>query len=74
MIEEILNTYSKEKVIQTLSPFLTERKIGMIDRVIECRLASVQVAVERLCDIHNAFAIIRTAEALGLFHLHFINA
>ena len=73
MIEEMLKHYSKETVIQVLTPFLTPERIDTIDRVLSHRIGSVQIAVERPCDSHNAFAMIRTAEALGILNIHFIN-
>lgn len=38
------------------------------------RIGSVQVALEAPYDIHNGLAVVRTAEALGVSTIHFINA
>jgi tRNA (guanosine-2'-O-)-methyltransferase len=34
----------------------------------------VHIAIERPYDIHNGLAVVRTAEALGVHHIHFIDA
>ncbi|WP_194847874.1 TrmH family RNA methyltransferase [Candidatus Neptunochlamydia vexilliferae] len=74
MLEELLQTYSKEGIIHHLHTFLTEERIARIDQVLACRLNSIEVALEAPYDIHNGLAVIRTAEALGVSQLHFINA
>ncbi|MCB1072769.1 MAG: RNA methyltransferase [Chlamydiales bacterium] len=74
MISELLKVYPKEKIIETLVPFLTEERMETIDQVLTNRMSSVQIAIERPYDIHNGLAVVRTAEALGVSHIHFINA
>lgn len=74
MINELLKVYPNEKIIETLVPFLTEERIETIDEVLANRMSSVQIAIERPYDIHNGLAVVRTAEALGVSHIHFINA
>ncbi|QVL57339.1 MAG: RNA methyltransferase [Simkaniaceae bacterium] len=74
MLSELLKVYPKEKIIETLVPFLTKERIQTIDEVLANRMRSVQIAIERPYDIHNGLAVVRTAEALGASHVHFINA
>lgn len=74
MIESILQEFPQEKIIEALLPFLTDERIQTIERVLAQRITSVHVAIERPYDIHNGLAAIRTAEALGVNHFHFINA
>lgn len=63
-----------QKIIKTLTPYLTEERIKRIDSVLSNRIHSVQVAVESPYDVHNGLAIVRTAEAMGVSRVHFIQA
>lgn len=74
MLSELLKAYPNEKVVETLASFLTEERIETIDRVLANRMSSVQVAIERPYDIHNGLAVVRTAEALGAYQIHLIDA
>ena len=74
MIDELLKGYPSNRIIETLVPFLTEERIETIDKVLANRMRSVQIAIERPYDIHNGLAVVRTAEALGVSQIHFINA
>ena len=72
MLSELLKVYPNEKIIETLIPFLTEERMQTIDQVLTNRMRSVQIAIERPYDIHNGLAVVRTGEALGVSHIHFI--
>ncbi|MDJ0652355.1 MAG: RNA methyltransferase [Simkaniaceae bacterium] len=72
--EMILKRRPNERIIEILASFLTEERIKTIDKVLANRMGSVQIAIERPYNIHNGLAIVRTAEALGVSHIHFINA
>jgi tRNA (guanosine-2'-O-)-methyltransferase len=74
MIEELLKTYPKEDVIKHLEEFLTRDRIERIDLALSKRIQNVEVAIESPYDIHNGLAVVRTAEALGVSHVNFINA
>ena len=74
MIEELLNTYPHQEVIKHLKEFLTKERIERIDLALSKRIQDVEVAIESPYDIHNGLAVVRTAEALGLNRVHFINA
>ncbi|MCB1085318.1 MAG: RNA methyltransferase [Chlamydiia bacterium] len=74
MLKELLSKYPQEEIIKTLAPFLTRIREERIEGVLKRRIGSVHLAVEAPYDIHNGLAIIRTGEALGISHLHFINA
>lgn len=73
-VRELLEKYSPQAVVEVLASFLTEERITRIDRVLKKRVNGVQVALESPADIHNALAVTRTGEALGLSHFHLIDA
>lgn len=66
--------YTPEYIIQTLKPYLSEKRMERIESVLSKRIRSVHVAIESPYDVHNGLAIVRTAEALGVSHMHFIQA
>lgn len=74
MIESILNEFSHHQIIEALLPFLTEERVETIETVLKRRISTAHVAIEKPYDIHNGLAVVRTAEALGVNHVHFINA
>ena len=51
---------------------LTPERLARIDAVIEARLQSVTVVLDRLVDPHNVAAILRTSEGLGLCAVHVV--
>jgi tRNA (guanosine-2'-O-)-methyltransferase len=68
----LIKKYGEEAICRLLALHLTEERINRIETVINGRVDSVQVAVEDPADMHNALAIIRTAEALGVRRMHAI--
>ncbi len=53
-------------------PLLTGARQQRIESVVEARLQSVTIVLDRLVDPHNAAAILRTAEGLGLCRAHVV--
>ncbi len=74
MVTEVLKAYPKREIVEVLQEFLTEKRIQGIDMVLSKRVHDVQIGIEAPYDIHNGLAVVRTAEALGMGHVHFINA
>jgi tRNA (guanosine-2'-O-)-methyltransferase len=61
-------------MIEALLPFLTEQRRERIEAVVRGRLRGLEVAIERPYDPHNAAAVVRSAEALGAWAVHVIDA
>lgn len=68
----ILEQYPADVIIDTLTPFVSEQRQQRIEEVISGRITGIQLAIECPSDINNAFAAIRTAEALGISKVHII--
>lgn len=71
-LEHIIDKHGAEHVIETLSPYINDIRKERIENVINGRLEGIQLAIESPSDINNALAAIRTAEALGVAHIHII--
>ena len=65
--------YSTDSIIDTLLPYVSERRQQRIETTLSYRLDSIQLALELPYNIKNAFTILRTCECLGIQHLHIIN-
>ena len=66
--------YGSEQIAAILEPYVSERRRARIEASLDGRLASVEVAIERPYDPHNAAAVVRSAEALGAWAVHVIEA
>lgn len=73
-VEQLIQNYGSQQVIDILSSHLTENRIQRIDQVVENRICSVHVAIEAPYDFHNAMAIVRSAEAMGVNNVHIISS
>lgn len=62
------------QIIEGLSPFLTEGRKKSIARVLSKRLNNLRIAIESPSDIHNAMAIVRSADAFGVQQVDLIAA
>lgn len=65
-IKQLLNLYDPDFVIKKLSSILTDERYLKIEAISTQRLDDVAVAAEGIWDIHNAMALIRSAEAMGV--------
>lgn len=71
MIENFVMTqYHPQEIIETLSPFIIEKRKQRLRSIISNRSLSVTPVLENLHDAHNINAIIRTAEHFGLQEIH----
>lgn len=73
-LDERIDAVGSAQVCAQLGPLLAEERRARIEHVLQGRLDSLHVAVERPADPYNAAAIVRTAEAIGALHVHVIDA
>lgn len=69
---DICKRFSFDEIIEKLTPMISEERIEKIDRVLSMRLPSVEIGVESPADVHNALAIVRSAEAFGVMQMHLV--
>ena len=70
----LLSTIGPTAIIDLLSPFLQDDRIRRFETAIAARLANVWLVIENLYDPHNGAALVRTAEAMGLLNVVFIQS
>jgi tRNA (guanosine-2'-O-)-methyltransferase len=73
-LDRYIDAIGPERVVAGITPFLSEARCAAIERVLAARLNAVHVAVERPEDPYNAAALVRTAEAMGVLHVHVVGA
>lgn len=73
-LEMMIQEYGAEHVIASLQAYLTDARFARIDQVIASRIHSVHIALESPYDILNSQAVVRSAEAMGVDHVHIITS
>lgn len=68
----LTEAHTATHIAETLTPYVTEVRRGKIERLLDRRLPQIQVAIEAPSDPHNAAAVVRTAEALGVLDVHLV--
>ena len=68
----MLRALPPEVVRAALAPFVARERKERIVSVVERRLVGVTVLLERPYDPHNAAAVLRSCEAMGLSHVHIV--
>ena len=71
-LDRYIDAVGAARVVAGIAPFLSAARVSAIERVVAARLASIHVAVECPEDPYNAAALVRTAEALGILHVHVV--
>ena len=61
-----------DEIIHVLAPFVSEHKQELVDQVLANRTKHITLAFEDIDKPHNASAVLRTAECMGIQDLHFI--
>jgi tRNA (guanosine-2'-O-)-methyltransferase len=67
-----MDTSQKKELIAYLSTFMSERRKARFDEVINHRIKHLRIVLENVYQAHNASAVLRSCEAFGVQHVHFI--
>ncbi|MCS6819367.1 MAG: RNA methyltransferase [Chitinophagales bacterium] len=70
MIGDSFNQKYPDEFIDYLSAFLTENRARQFQQVLTYRTSHISILTEYLYDEQNLYAIVRTAECLGVQHIH----
>ena len=62
------------RIIEVLRPFVKDSRMERLSRVVGGRRAGLHLVLENVHDPHNAAAVLRTAEGLGVQHVHIIES
>src|SRR5687767_2920132 len=57
-------------IIRALEPIALPERVARIERAVASRITTVITVIESLADPHNAGAILRTSDALGVGEVH----
>lgn len=71
-LQDLLPLVNHSKLKEKITPFIGPTRLDKIHEVVRNRLSSLHLAIEHPCNINNAMAAIRTAESLGVYHIHII--
>ncbi len=69
---ELLSKYDQKEQRAILSDIIGSVRASKLIRAFEYRITNIHLAVEQPFDPHNAAAMVRSAEAMGLIHMHAI--
>jgi tRNA (guanosine-2'-O-)-methyltransferase len=73
-IDGVIRHLGAGEVLALSAPFVSDARRRRIEDVVQARLSSLSVLVERPKDPRNAAAILRTAESLGVLSVHVVGA
>ena len=62
------------RVVDALAPFMKERRLRRLQTALDERRQGLELAVENVADPWNFASIARTAEGLGVQHIHMVEA
>jgi tRNA (guanosine-2'-O-)-methyltransferase len=71
-LNELISQANHQELKEKITPFIGETRLQKIQEVVLHRLSSLHLAIEHPSNINNAMAAIRTAESLGVYHIHII--
>lgn len=60
------------RIVEALRPFVKDNRMERLSRVVGSRRAGLHLVLENIHDPHNAAAVLRTAEGLGIQHVHIV--
>jgi len=61
-----------EQITERLRPFLTSDRKEKIEKILSHRIFDKQILLENIYDRGNVAAVLRTAEAMGVSHIHIL--
>ena len=61
-----------QQLIDYLSQFITEKRLGQFQTVLSKRTRYITVALENIYQPHNASAVLRTCDCFGIQDVHVI--
>jgi tRNA (guanosine-2'-O-)-methyltransferase len=67
-----MNILLKKELITYLLGFISDKRKVRFDEVMKNRTGHLRVVLEDLYQAHNASAVLRSCEAFGIQHVHFI--
>jgi len=67
-----LNDDTQDKLIDWLSSFVTDERLAKMHRVLAQRTRWIQVLLEDIYQPHNASAVLRSCDAMGLQNVHVV--
>lgn len=62
------------RVVGALAPFVKEKRLQRLQRVLRQRRPELHLVVENVADPFNSQSLLRTAEGLGVQHVHVVEA
>ena len=62
------------RIVEVLQPFVKDSRMDRLQRVVGSRRAGLHLVLENVHDPHNAAAVLRTAEGLGVQHVHIVES
>ena len=63
-----------DAVVAALEPFMKENRVARLREMLDRRRGGLHLVLENIGDPHNAAAVLRTAEGLGVQHVHVIES
>lgn len=63
-----------ERVVDTLAPFMTEARRLRMEAVLAARTGALSLVLDNLGNAHNGSAILRSADAFGVQHVHVVES
>ena len=72
LVDTVVAVHGPSRVVAELTHYMTHARRARIEAALASRVDCVQIAVEDPFDPHNAAAVVRTAEGLGLSTVHLV--
>jgi len=80
VVEPVLRTLTTAKrddwcrVVDALAPFMKERRLRRLETALSQRRNGLELVVENVADPWNLASLVRSAEALGVQHVHLVES